>query len=65
MKQTAKLLRLRGNELQTVEGVQAALVTICEDIKSGDATVDEAEPIKKDLERRMKGIRAQMKKRKA
>ena len=50
----------KGNEPQTVEDVRAALAAIIEDIKSGDATIAEAEPIKKEIEKRIEEIPAQM-----
>jgi ElaB/YqjD/DUF883 family membrane-anchored ribosome-binding protein len=60
MKQTVKMLKVRGNEPQTVDDVRAALAAIIDDIRSGDATVDEAMPIKKEINKRLKEIRAQM-----
>ncbi|HMF49073.1 MAG TPA: hypothetical protein VK603_10530 [Candidatus Saccharimonadales bacterium] len=61
MKLTAKMLKLRVNKPQTVEDVRAALTAIIEGIRCGAATVAEAEPIKKEIDKRMKKIRAQMK----
>jgi predicted nucleic acid-binding Zn-ribbon protein len=60
MKQTVKMLKVEGNEPQTVDAVRGALSAIIDDIKSGDATVAEAEPIKKGIENRIEEIRAQM-----
>jgi hypothetical protein len=61
MEQTAKILKIKGKALQTVEDVRAALSTIIDDIKSGDATVTEAKPIQKEIKTRLKEIHAQMK----
>ena len=60
MKQTVKMLKVKGNEPQTVEDVRAAL-SIIEDIRSGDVTVAEAEPIKEEIDKRVREISAQMK----
>ena len=61
MKQTAKILEFQGKELKTVEQVRAALIAILEDIESGDATVTEAEPLRKEIKELMRKIRAQVK----
>jgi hypothetical protein len=61
MKQTVKMLKLKGNEPQTIAEVRAALSAMIEDIRSGDATVAEAESIKKEIDNLMKEIKAQMK----
>ena len=61
MKQTAKILKFRGNRLETVEEVRAALIAILEDIEFGAATVTEAEPIQEEIKKLMRKLRAQMK----
>jgi hypothetical protein len=43
-----------------VEDVRAALSAIIDDIHSGAATVAEAEPMRKEIDKRMKEISAQM-----
>jgi len=61
MREAAKILEFTRKKPQTMEGVRAALAAIIDDIRSGDATVVEAKPIKKALNKRMREIRAQMK----
>jgi len=61
MREAAKILEFTRKKPQTIEGVRAALAAIIDDIRSGDATVVEAMPIKKALNKRMREIRAQMK----
>ena len=61
MKLTAKILKFKGKKLETVEEVRAALIAILEDIESGDATIAEATPIKKEIQILMRKLRAQMK----
>ena len=61
MKQTAKTLKFKGKKLETVEDVGAVLTAILEDIESGDATIAEATPIKKEIQILMRKLRAQMK----
>jgi hypothetical protein len=61
MREAAKILEFTRKKPQTIEGVRAALAAIIDDIRSGDATVVEAKPIKKALNKRMREIRAQMK----
>ena len=61
MKLTAKILKFFGEKLETVEEVRAALIAILEDIESGDATIAEATPIKKEIQILMRKLRAQMK----
>ena len=60
MREAAKILEFTRKKPQTMEGVRAALAAIIDDIRSGDATVVEAKPIKKALNKRMRDIRAQM-----
>jgi hypothetical protein len=48
MKLTAKIRKFKGKKHDTVEKVRAALIAILEDIESGDATIAEATPIKKN-----------------
>jgi hypothetical protein len=60
MREAAKILEFTRKKPQTMEGVRAALAAIIDDIRSGDATVVEAKPIKKALNKRMREIRAQM-----
>ena len=60
MKQTAELLKFKGTAFHTLEDVRAALSAIIEDIRSGNATVAEADPIKKEIEKRIVEISAQM-----
>ena len=61
MKLIAKILGFKGKKLETVEEVRAALIAILEDIESGDATIAEATPIKKEIQILMRKLRAQMK----
>jgi hypothetical protein len=61
MNRTAKILRFKNKKLETVEEVRAALIAILEDIESGDATIAEATPIKKEIQILMRKLRAQMK----
>jgi hypothetical protein len=60
-KLTAKILKFKGKKLKTVEEVRAALIAILEDIESGDATIAEATPIKKEIQILMRKLRGQMK----
>jgi hypothetical protein len=52
MKPTAKILKFKDKKLETIKEVRAALIAILDDIQSGDATVTEAKPIEKEIERR-------------
>ena len=61
MKLTAKIRKFKGKKLETVKEVRAALIAILEDIESGDATIAEATPIKKEIQILMRKLRAQMK----
>jgi ElaB/YqjD/DUF883 family membrane-anchored ribosome-binding protein len=61
MEPTAKILKFKDKKLETVEEVRAALTAILEDIESGDVTVSEATPIRDEIEKMMREIRAQMK----
>jgi hypothetical protein len=61
MKLTAKILKFKGNRVETVEEVRTALIAILEDIESGDATIAEATPIKKEIQILMRKLCAQMK----
>ena len=61
MKLTAKILKFKDKKLETVEEVRAALIAILEDIESGDATIAEATPIKEEIQKLMRKLRAQMK----
>ena len=56
MKLTAKIRKFKGKKLETVEKVRAALIAI----ESGDATIAEATPIKKEIQILMRKLRAQM-----
>jgi hypothetical protein len=58
---TAKILRSKDKKLATVGKVRAAIIAILEDIESGDATIAEATPIKKEIQILMRKLRAQMK----
>jgi len=60
MKLTAKILKFKGTNLETVEEVRAALIAILEDIESGDAPVTEAKPIRDETEMIMRKLCAQM-----
>jgi hypothetical protein len=60
MKLTAKILKFKGKNLETVEEVRAALIAILEDIESGDAPVTEAKPIRDETEMIMRKLCAQM-----
>ena len=60
MKPTAKILRFKGKKLETVEEVRAALSAIREDVECGDATVTEATPIRDEIDKMMREIRAQI-----
>jgi len=60
MKLTAKILKFKDKKLETVEEVRAALIAILEDIESGDATIAEATPIKKEMQILMQKLCAQM-----
>ena len=61
MKLTAKILKFEDKKLETVEEVRAVLTAILGDIESGDVTVNEATPIRDEIEKMMREIRAQMK----
>jgi len=61
MKLTAKILKFKGEKLETVEDVRAVLIAILEDIESGDATIAEVTPIKEEIKKLMRILRAQMK----
>ena len=61
MKLTAKILKFEGKKLETVEEVRAALIAILGDIESGDVTVSEATPIRDEIEKMRREIRAQIK----
>jgi len=61
MKKTAKILAYRGKELKTVDDLQAALMDLVLDIRSGDITAKEARPIEAKINALMKKVRAQMK----
>ena len=58
MKPTAKILKFKGKELQSKADVRAALLAILEDLRFGDVTATEAEPIQKDINTRMKEIKS-------
>ena len=61
MKLTAKILKFKGKNFETVEEVRAALIAIVQDIESGDVTVTEAEPIREEIKKMRRKLRAQMK----
>jgi hypothetical protein len=61
MKPTAKILTLKDKKLETVEEVWAALTAILEDIESGDITVSEATPIRDEIKKMTRELRAQRK----
>ena len=61
MKPTAKILKFKDKKLQTVEEIGAVLTSILEDIESGDITVSEATPIRDEIKKMMRTLRAQMK----
>ena len=61
MKPTAKILKFKDKKLETVEEVQDVLTAILEDIESGDITVSEATPIRDEIKKMMRNLRAQMK----
>jgi hypothetical protein len=61
MKPTAKILKFKDKKLETVEEVQAVRTAILEDIESGDITVGEATPIRDEIKKMMRNLRAQMK----
>jgi hypothetical protein len=60
MNRTAKIRKFKGKKLKTVEEVRAALIAILEDVESGDATVSEATPIRDEIKKMMRKLRAQM-----
>ena len=60
MNRTAKMLNVKGDEPRTIKYVRAELCAIIEDMRSGDATVTEAMPIKNEINIRLKEIIAQM-----
>jgi len=61
MKPTAKTLMFKDKKLETVEEVWAVLTAILEDIESGDITVSEAIPIRDEIKKMTRELRAQMK----
>jgi hypothetical protein len=61
MKPTAKILTFKDKKLKTVEEVWAVLTAILEDIESGDITVSEATPIRDEIKKMTRQLRAQMK----
>ena len=61
MKPTAKTLMFKDKKLETVEEVWAVLTAILEDIESGEITVSEAIPIRDEIKKMTKELRAQMK----
>jgi len=61
MKPTAKILTFKDRKLETVEEVWAVLTAILEDIESGDITVSEATPIRDEIKKMTRELRAQMK----
>jgi ElaB/YqjD/DUF883 family membrane-anchored ribosome-binding protein len=61
MEPTAKILNFKDKKLETVEEVRAVLTALLEDIESGDVTVSEATPIRDEIEKMMREIRAQIK----
>ena len=61
MKPTAKILKFKDKKLETVEEIGSVLTAILEDIESGDITVSEATPIRDEIEKMMRKLRAQMK----
>ena len=61
MKPTAKTLMFKDKKLETVEEVWAVLTAILEDIESGDITVSEATPIRDEIKKMTRELRAQMK----
>jgi len=61
MKLTAKILKFKDKKLETVEEVRAVSIAILEDIESGDVTVSEAKPIRDEIKKMMREIRAQTK----
>ena len=61
MKLTAKIRKFKGKKLETVKEVRAALIAILEDIESGDITVSEAIPIRDEIKKMTRELRAQMK----
>jgi hypothetical protein len=61
MEPTAKILKFKDKKLETVEEVRAVLTALLEDIESGDVTVSEATPIRDEIEKMMREIRAQIK----
>ena len=61
MEPTAKILKFKDKKLETVEEVRSVLTALLEDIESGDVTVSEATPIRDEIEKMMREIRAQIK----
>ena len=61
MKPTAKILTFKDKKLQIVEEVWVVLTAILEDIESGDITVSEAIPIRDEIKKMTRELRAQMK----
>jgi hypothetical protein len=61
MKPTAKILTFKDKKLETVEEVWAVLTAILEDIESGDITVSEATPIRDEIKKMTRELRAQRK----
>ena len=61
MKPTAKILRFKDKKLETVEEAWAVLTAILEDVESGDITVSEAIPIRDEIKKMTRELRAQRK----
>ena len=61
MKPTAKILTFKDKKLETVEEVWAVLTAILEDIESGDITVSETTPIRDEIKKMTRELRAQRK----
>ena len=61
MKPTAKILTFKDKKLETVEEAWAVLTAILEDVESGDITVSEAIPIRDEIKKMTRELRAQMK----
>ena len=61
MKLTVKILTFKDKKLETVEEVWAVLTAILEDIESGDITDSEAIPIRDEIKKMTRELRAQRK----
>ena len=61
MKPTAKILTFKDKKLETVEEAWAVLTAILGDVESGDITVSEAIPIRDEIKKMTRELRAQMK----